>query len=140
MLNKTEMPESDYKARMLAVADFIEANPAKFNMSQWDSCIAGFAARYVTGRSCLDSDEFARRFFGLDQFDAARLFTPSPERLGLVDHDEGTSHLRPISSYWAVATLRYLAMTGVVDWCKAKEGVFDFRKPAPAKRVAETVA
>lgn len=132
MLSPSGMPNGLQQARLLAVADTIEANADAFDMGCWECCVAGMAALYATGKRCEDdrSAGIARDFLGLSPEQAHELFAPDchvlarPEQLP-------PSCLSKISATWAAATVRHFAMTGRIDWPAAKEALWDRARRQP---------
>ncbi|WP_042776356.1 hypothetical protein [Sinorhizobium fredii] len=134
---------TDQQIRILALAALIEVLPEdRFNMECWlddnfgPSCIAGWACWESLGQ--MDSEakrqhlrhaqipEIAGRYLGVYGTRLCKLFTPQWQDL----EDEEpifSSYSRSslwarthVTTKWAAATLRRLALTGEVDWKAAR--------------------
>lgn len=97
--------------RLLRLADYIENNGRVFDMERWNQCIAGHCADMIG----VDHTEGTAAFFflSLNHDEARQLFTPRRE---MVPSDVRFYGLGKIDREWAVATIRYFAFTGRIDW------------------------
>lgn len=107
-------PASERQARLLALADFIERRAYAFDMGRWEACIAGNCARMI-GVERPSREAVAMEYLSLTSKEALTLFAPNGNELGIEQVHGGY-----ITRAWAVATLRYLAFTGRVDWKAAR--------------------
>lgn len=110
-------PRSEKATRLLALADYIEDGRSPFDMTDWDTCIAGQCA-HMNGEHFCDPPSFTRQWLHLSAAESHMLFAPSEDQLNggrhvclMLDH---------ITRAWAAATLRHLAVTGKIDWAGAR--------------------
>lgn len=120
MLAPSKMPNGMRAARLLAVADTIEANARHFDMQAWDCCIAGMTVVHATGSQRHDTRDFAKDYLDLSDDEARNLFSPDPHLLNRYPNEPSVrTHL--IDARWAAATVRLLAISGNIDWIAARK-------------------